>query len=139
MAHCSGKPPPHTQARFPGSTLHLLQQTGLSQLLTPTWASQEWPLFSQSLHLQNLTHPGRKPISCPSPVPVANPKEEHGAGCVSSKDFPCHGKPQQAEQPPSCFFLAFPIPENLQGQVGWNSEQPDLVGVIPVHGRRVGT
>lgn len=75
-------------SHFSGATLHLLQQIGLSQLLNPTWASQEWPLFSQSLHLQNLIYPGLKLITCPSPVPVANSKEKHGAGYDSSKGFP---------------------------------------------------
>ena len=31
-----------------------------------------------------------------------------------------------------------PIPGNLQGQGGWASEQPDLFGEVPVHGRGVG-
>jgi len=32
----------------------------------------------------------------------------------------------------------FPLPGNIQGQVGWGSEQADLVEDVPDHGRRVG-
>lgn len=32
---------------------------------------------------------------------------------------------------------ACPISGNLSGQVGWHSEQPDLVKDIPVHSRGV--
>ena len=31
-----------------------------------------------------------------------------------------------------------PIIGNVQGQVGWGFEQPDLVKNVPVHGREVG-
>ena len=31
-----------------------------------------------------------------------------------------------------------PIIGSVQGQVGWGSEQPDLVKDVPVHGREVG-
>jgi len=31
-----------------------------------------------------------------------------------------------------------PIPGHIQGQVGWGSEQPDLVEDVPAHGRGVG-
>jgi len=31
-----------------------------------------------------------------------------------------------------------PIPGNIQGQVGWGSEQPGLVEDVPAHGRGVG-
>ena len=31
-----------------------------------------------------------------------------------------------------------PIPGNIQGQVGWGSEQPGLVEDVPVHCRGVG-
>jgi len=31
-----------------------------------------------------------------------------------------------------------PIPGNLQGQVGWGSEQPGLVEDVPAHCRGVG-
>jgi len=31
-----------------------------------------------------------------------------------------------------------PIPGNIQGQVGWGSEQPDLAEDVPAHGRGVG-
>ena len=31
-----------------------------------------------------------------------------------------------------------PIPGNIQGQVGWGFEQPDLVEDVPAHSRRVG-
>ena len=30
------------------------------------------------------------------------------------------------------------IPGSIQGQVGWGSEQPDLVEDVPAHGRVVG-
>ena len=30
------------------------------------------------------------------------------------------------------------MPGNIQGQVGWGSEQPDLVEGVPDHGRGVG-
>ena len=30
-----------------------------------------------------------------------------------------------------------PIPGNIPGQVGWGSEQPDLVKEVPDHGRGV--
>ena len=32
-----------------------------------------------------------------------------------------------------------PLPVVVQGQVGWSSEQPGLVGDVPAHGRGVGT
>ena len=32
-----------------------------------------------------------------------------------------------------------PLPGSAQGQVGWSSEQPGLVGDVPAHGRGVGT
>jgi len=32
-----------------------------------------------------------------------------------------------------------PIPEDVQGQVGWGLGQPDLMGGNPAHGREVGT
>ena len=28
-----------------------------------------------------------------------------------------------------------PVPGNVQGQVGWSSEQPGLVETVPTHGR----
>jgi len=31
------------------------------------------------------------------------------------------------------------LPGSVQGQVGWNSEQPGLVEGVPAHGRGVGT
>jgi len=31
-----------------------------------------------------------------------------------------------------------PIPENIQGQVGWGSEQPGLVDDVPAHCRGIG-
>jgi len=31
-----------------------------------------------------------------------------------------------------------PIPGNIQGQVGWGSEQPGVVEDLPAHCRRVG-
>jgi len=31
-----------------------------------------------------------------------------------------------------------PVPGNIQGQVGWGSEQPDLVGDVPAHCRGAG-
>jgi len=31
-----------------------------------------------------------------------------------------------------------PIPRKIQGQVGWSSEHPDLVEVVPAHCRGVG-
>ena len=31
-----------------------------------------------------------------------------------------------------------PIPRNIQGQVGWSSEQPDPVEDVPAHGKGVG-
>jgi len=31
-----------------------------------------------------------------------------------------------------------PIPGNIQGQVGWGSEQPGLVEDVPAHGRGQG-
>lgn len=62
----------------------------------------------------NLGHPG-----VASPLPVPPHPELKSISCMTAqRDFPCHGKPQQAEQPLSCFFLAFPIHESLQGQVG---------------------
>jgi len=30
------------------------------------------------------------------------------------------------------------IPGNIQGQVGWGSDQPDLVEDVPAHSRRIG-
>lgn len=74
LAHCSGKPPPHTQAHFPGATLHLLQHTGLSQFLTPTWASWEWPLLSspspspcKTSTSRAETHQLSQPCACGKP------------------------------------------------------------------------
>jgi len=32
-----------------------------------------------------------------------------------------------------------PLPGSAQGQVGWSSEQPDLVEDVPADGRGVGT
>jgi len=31
-----------------------------------------------------------------------------------------------------------PIPGNIQGQVGWDSEQPDLAEDVPAHCRALG-
>jgi len=31
-----------------------------------------------------------------------------------------------------------PLPGRVQGQVGWSSEHPGLVEVVPAHGRGVG-
>lgn len=139
LAHCSGKPPPHTQAHFP-----VPHFTCYSRQAFPNYSPQPGPARS------GLSSPS--PSTCKTPYiqgwnPSAVPalclwqtlRKSMGLGMTAVRDFPCHGKPQQAEQPPSCFFLAFPIPENLQGQVGWNPERPDLVGVIPVHGKRFGT
>ena len=35
--------------------------------------------------------------------------------------------------------VAAPLPGSVQGQVGWSSEQPDLVEDVAAHGRGVGT
>jgi len=35
--------------------------------------------------------------------------------------------------------VAASLPGSVQGQVGWSSEQPGLVGDVPAHGRGVGT
>ena len=32
-----------------------------------------------------------------------------------------------------------PLPGRAQGQAGWSSEHPGLVGDVPAHGRGVGT
>jgi len=32
-----------------------------------------------------------------------------------------------------------PLSGSVQGEVGWSSEQPGLVGGVPAHGRGVGT
>ena len=32
-----------------------------------------------------------------------------------------------------------PLPGSVQGQSGWSSEQPGLVGDVPAHGRGAGT
>jgi len=32
-----------------------------------------------------------------------------------------------------------PLPESIQGQVGWGFEQPGLMESVPPHGRGVGT
>lgn len=108
-ARCWGKTPPHTQAPFPGATPHLLWPLAIT---TPTWASQEWPLLSQSPHLKNLIHAGLKP----SPVLVANPKEKHGAGYDSSKGFPLPWQTSASWKAPFLLLSSMPHP--------WKSSRP---------------
>jgi len=40
--------------------------------------------------------------------------------------------------PHDCSSCRCPIPGNIQGQVGWGSEQPDLVEDVPAYSKGVG-